>query len=81
MIVTPNSTMEASNRVFCTKCNAFRPANDFQENRQGKQRKICVRHPTKKRALDVFDAWDDFIEKIRSWNKPVCEYSMEFLSP
>ena len=49
-------------------------------NANGKHRKLSIRHPSKKRVLDVFDLWDDFIDKIRTWNKPVCEYSMSALS-
>jgi hypothetical protein len=61
--------MEPADRIWCTKCNCFRPGEDFQVNKQGKQKKTCCRHE-KKRVLEVFDHWDSFIAEIRAWNQP-----------
>ena len=56
------------NEIFCSRCRRCRPADEFKFNKQGKQNKTCRRH-SQKRALE-FDDWEDFIKRLRNWNRP-----------
>lgn len=36
--------------------------------------KTCSRHRRKRVRDEGFDSWDEFIERIKHWNIPVCSY-------
>jgi hypothetical protein len=61
--------MEPGKEFFCNVCKKRRVADDFEVNKQGKQKKTCSRH-TKKRSL-AFAEWATFLSEIHAWNQPV----------
>jgi hypothetical protein len=50
-------------QVWCTKCNAFRPEQNFERFKSEK-----TRHSRKRKLGAVFDNWDDFESRLLTWN-------------
>lgn len=50
---------------FYSGCAKMRPVEDFSINKKDALRKTCNRH-SKKRAIQSFNQWDNFIGEIDS---------------
>lgn len=60
---------EGTSSFFCSICKRNRPAEDFEYNKQDKRKLTCHRH-SRKKPLEI-NRWEEFIQAIRRWNRPV----------
>ena len=66
---------------FCTRCRKSRPIDDFDVNKQDIMKNLCSRHSKKKKmpSLDSLGLWDDFLQEINAWSRPVNINPINFL--
>lgn len=65
--------IESSSQIFCSVCREYVNASAFATFRDGKLKKTCKRHGTKRPANDE---WPTFLQEIAEWARQVSFQSL-----